>query len=800
MGRRLSTKRTHTAKAAGGFTLPEILVVLGIIALLAAIAIPSTLNQQSRAADVTVETDLTSAASAIDSALLVWRGSPPATLFICHEDNDFPSADGFPLAEVDATCEEGEWAAKVQGTWADPQPSLGGSLSPGVRLTGRISQSGEYCIMATSTRSGAGVFHIDSATAQVEPGTCYSSSWVDPSTADSEFNEETDPDLPGAQGELELIVVENAVTVSWTAAANTTYSIYVTGQPLKYLQATTAGTVTCIFPAPTCEGPASSPLPMGEYTATVRAQGPSGWGPGAEANFSISTSVSAPTAPQSLVVVPGDASAQLTWLAPQSTLDGQAFSDYYIFQSTNATGPWTQIAVVSSDVFSYTITGLQNGTPYWFRIMASNEIGHGVPATTAQSVTPSPPLSAPTGLATVPGNAQVALSWNPIADPAASGYLLERSTDGVTWIVAYAGAGTSTTVSGLTNGTLYFFRVAATDSTRTGTYSSNVPATPVAPTPSAPINLAAVEGARSLALSWSTPASNGGATITGYKVEYSVAGANDWTLATTTAATSHAITFAGGSAAPSTLPANWVGRKYDVRVSAVTANGTGTAAVITNKQPTPGIGDNVYGGYYAGMIDTRSIGGKRYLLVMSPYNLESNIGVQWRTSNGEWAPTATQSRWNGLAATEAMVAAGTSYSAANWAWSRPVNTSDGGSKWYVPAKDELELLYRNFKPTSENNWTGSGANPSSLPTGSNYALSASPSIATDTLFRQAGGAQALAQAINGSLIYVYYWSSTECSIDNACTANVAGVYAGLQAENAKNNGVIRVRPVRQVEF
>ncbi len=35
--------------------------------------------------------------------------------------------------------------------------------------------------------------------------------------------------------------------------------------------------------------------------------------------------------------------------------------------------------------------------------------------------------------------------------------------------------------------------------------------------------------------------------------------------------------------------------------------------------------------------------------------------------------------------------------------------SDGGSRWYLPAKNELELLYRNLKPTTEPHYSATGA-------------------------------------------------------------------------------------------
>ena len=60
-------------------------------------------------------------------------------------------------------------------------------------------------------------------------------------------------------------------------------------------------------------------------------------------------------------------------------------------------------------------------------------------------------------------------------------------------------------------------------------------------------------------------------------------------------------------------------------------------------------------------------------------------------------PIATQTLTEGWEATNAMFAAGTSaqYPAAHWARELVIN---GYSDWYIPARDELELAWRNLKP------------------------------------------------------------------------------------------------------
>ena len=215
------------------------------------------------------------------------------------------------------------------------------------------------------------------------------------------------------------------------------------------------------------------------------------------------------------------------------------------------------------------------------------------------------------------------------------------------------------------------------------------------------------------------------------------------------------------------------------------------------------IGDAFMGGYYAGIIDT-TVGnilaadylqtGLRYALIVSPKSLEST-SLAYKTS-GTTTPNTSLTRWNGLVASNAMV--GSTFPAGNYTnfLSYP---SDGASKWYLPSMDELELLYRNFKPTTDANLVearyatdfpgtvaGDGENMSSAPQRGAYTSGAP--IQTMLSSFQVGGSQAL----DGTGFY--YISSTENnSIYSWAQTMLSGATTIVNATVAK-----RVRPVRRL--
>ncbi len=154
----------------------------------------------------------------------------------------------------------------------------------------------------------------------------------------------------------------------------------------------------------------------------------------------------------------------------------------------------------------------------------------------------------------------------------------------------------------------------------------------------------------------------------------------------------------------------------------------------------PAIGEAFGGGFFAGLI---RIGDHTYGLLVAP-KAEGEIEEKAWGLRAE--VPAAMSFFDGAANTVAMADAGSEL--ARWALSLTIG---GHSDWFLPARDELELLHRNLKPTQEENYAGSGDNPSSLPVG--YAYSPNFPDMTPVEAFQIGGTEAFAPRA--------YWSSTQ---------------------------------------
>jgi RHS repeat-associated protein len=306
------------------------------------------------------------------------------------------------------------------------------------------------------------------------------------------------------------------------------------------------------------------------YTFTVKATNSAGAGTASTASNSVTpvAPVTVPGAPTIGTATGGNAQATVKFTAPAS--NGGATITGYTVTSSPAAGVDSNAGTTG---LSHIMTGLSNGTAYSFTVKATNSVGAGAASSASNSVTPATVPSAPTiGTATA-GNAQATVKFTaPASNGGATitGYTVTSSPAG--GVDSNAGTtGISHVITGLTNGTAYTFTVKATNAAGSGTASAaSNSVTPVAlvTVPGAPTIGTATGGNAQATVTFTAPASNGGATITGYTVISSPVGGVDSNAGTT--GLNHAITgLTNGTA-------------YTFTVKATNSAGAGAASAASN--------------------------------------------------------------------------------------------------------------------------------------------------------------------------------------------------------------------------
>ena len=185
-------------------------------------------------------------------------------------------------------------------------------------------------------------------------------------------------------------------------------------------------------------------------------------------------SLSVPAVPTGVVAMAGsDGLVRVSWdVAPG------AFT-YKVKRATTIGGPYTVVAP-NTGSSGFTDGTVSNFTTYYYQVSALNPAGESLNSAVVSVVTQFPPVpAAPDGLSAEAGDAQASLSWT--ASLEATSYNIKVSTSsGGPYTNLMNVTGTDFVVTGLADGTSYYFVVSALDISGESTNSTPVMATPVA--------------------------------------------------------------------------------------------------------------------------------------------------------------------------------------------------------------------------------------------------------------------------------------------------------------------------------
>lgn len=200
-----------------------------------------------------------------------------------------------------------------------------------------------------------------------------------------------------------------------------------------------------------------------------------------DGNFLPSDWPSSPTITS--IVHAGGGNATVTYTAP-TTNGGRVVRDYVLQYRLASDTVWTEFSDPMSDATTMSVTGLVADAAYVFKVAAVNANGRGAwSADQNYTHTPTAPQQVP-GLAVVVGTTKAWLSWGTPVDggSALTDYKIEYklSTEPTVWTEFTHAASTSRsiTVTGLTDGSSYDFRVSGVNAIGVGVPSSTYTATP----------------------------------------------------------------------------------------------------------------------------------------------------------------------------------------------------------------------------------------------------------------------------------------------------------------------------------
>jgi len=280
-----------------------------------------------------------------------------------------------------------------------------------------------------------------------------------------------------------------------------------------------------------------------------------------------------PVKPSGVTAAAGDTQVSLSW---NPVTGATSYNIYYAANAGVTTAGGTKIAAAVS---GQAVTALNNGSAYYFVVTAVSAAGESAPSNEVSASPLLPVPARPSGISASGGDGQVTISWA-AASGATSYNIYWSDVAGVTPSngTRIPNAASGQTVTGLNNGTTYFFVVTAENAAGESALSSQKSATPdvIPPAPGSPTQVTATAGAGQVTVSWGAVP-----LATSYNVYYLQAA----TIPTTASVIGTGIKLSSGSS-PAVVSGLAAGSNYWFTVTALNAGGE-SAGQTKPKQGTP---------------------------------------------------------------------------------------------------------------------------------------------------------------------------------------------------------------------
>jgi fibronectin type 3 domain-containing protein len=336
----------------------------------------------------------------------------------------------------------------------------------------------------------------------------------------------SNPSVPSAPLNLVAKAGKNNVTLTWSVPLSnggssiSGYDIY---------RSTTSGKEMVVYPNQANTTTFTDTIVTAGVTYYYEVAAFNSNGEGALSNEANATPFTTPSAPRNLQAYTGQGEIILTWNPPTSN-GFSSITGYRIYRNS------TFLTLIGNQTYYFDTTATP-GDINSYNVSAVNAAGTGPQSTGASafaSARPVPP-SPPQGLTATPGNGTMTLNWTkPYSNGGSSitGYEVWRGTaSGSETRFVSIGNVTSYVDTSVLGGTHYYYFVKAINSIGASAGSNEANATPTS-IPSAPGSLTATAGAGEVILNWTTPSSNGGLSILGYKIYRSTSSGTETLIAT----------------------------------------------------------------------------------------------------------------------------------------------------------------------------------------------------------------------------------------------------------------------------